>query len=119
VSLTNFRFTGKMPVPRLLHDLESSALPVAGSGAGQQRADSLNRLPVATNNPANIRLPELHPEDRRFAGRNFRQHHLIRKLDQLTDNEFEELFHGPDCNHPPRFVTPPLCRVLAQFDFVF
>jgi tRNA isopentenyl-2-thiomethyl-A-37 hydroxylase MiaE len=35
----------------------------------------------------------LHPENRDFATRNLGKHHLIRKLNQLANDEFEKFFH--------------------------
>lgn len=62
--------------------------------AGQQRPDRLDRLAVAPNDTSDIGLTQLHAEDCRFFRRNLGKHHLIRKLDELADNELEELFHG-------------------------
>lgn len=48
----------------LLYNLERGTLPVTRSRAGEQCADCLDRLAVAPNDSAHIRLPQLHPEDR-------------------------------------------------------
>ena len=66
----------------------------------------MNCLAVAANDPAHIGLTKLHPKDRRLSGWNLREHHFIGKLDELPNDEFEELFHGRECNHGLRFVTP-------------
>ena len=77
----------------LLDDFERGALSVARSGTGQQRPDRLDRLAVAPDDPADIGLAKLHPENRCFPRRDFGKHHLIGKLDELANDEFEELFH--------------------------
>ena len=74
-------------------------------GTGEQSADRIDRLSVAPDNPADITLAELDPEDRRFSGRNLREHHFIGELDQLANNELEELFHEIESIRPRRFVT--------------
>ena len=78
----------------LLDYFESRALAVTGGGAGQQGANSLNGLTVAANDAADIGLSELEFKYRHLAGGNFRQHHFIGKLHQLSYDEFEELFHA-------------------------
>src|SRR5204863_4880635 len=80
----------------LLDDLERGALAVTRGRAGQQGANGVNRLAVAADDAADVALAELDAEDRHFSRRNFREHHLVGKLDQLANDEFEELFHGPD-----------------------
>ena len=77
----------------LLDDFERGALAVARSGTGKEGADGVNGLPVAPNDSANVALAKLHLKDRHFAARNFGQHHVVWKLDQLANDEFEELFH--------------------------
>src|SRR5438477_13159364 len=72
----------------LLHDLERGALAVTRGGAGEQRADGVDRLAVAANDAADVALTQLHPEDRHFSRRNFREHHLVGKLDKLANHEF-------------------------------
>lgn len=73
--------------------------------AGQQRTDRLDRLPVATNDSAHVGLAQLDPENRRLPGWNFREHHFVRKLDELPDDELEKLFHEPECMRTSPFVT--------------
>src|SRR5664279_1504263 len=84
----------------LLHDLERGALPVTRSGTGQQCADRLNGLAVAANDTPDVRLAQLHSEDRCLSRRNFGEHHLIRKLNELANNELEKLFHGSKTIRP-------------------
>ena len=78
----------------LLDDFERGALAVTGGGTGKQRADGLDRLAVTTDYPANIGLPKLQLEHGGFPVGDLMQHHLVGKLDELTDNEFEKLFHA-------------------------
>src|SRR5436309_14125923 len=82
----------------LFDNLERSALPVARGGAVQDRADGVNRLTIAANDSADIALTQLDFEDRHFAARNFREHHVVRKLDQLANNELEKFFHDKCCS---------------------
>jgi len=52
------------------------------------------------NDTANVALTELHAENRGFSTRNLGKHHLIRKLNQLTNNEFEKLCSAWErCSH--------------------
>ena len=76
-----------------LHNLKRGALPVPRGRAGKQSANGLNGLAVAANDPADIGLPQLHPEDRGFSRRNLREHHLIGEFNQLANDELEKLFH--------------------------
>src|SRR5207302_8169370 len=55
----------------LLDDLEGGPLAVTRCGAIQHRANGMNRLPVPTDDAANIALAELHFENHHFAARNF------------------------------------------------
>src|SRR5437762_13763803 len=53
----------------------------------------MNGLAVAANNAADVALTQLHFEDRHFAARNFRQHHVVRKFHELSNDELEEFLH--------------------------
>src|ERR1043166_8730602 len=75
-------------------------------GAGEQGANRVNRLAVASDDAANVALPQLHAKNRRFPRGNLRKHHLIGKLDELANDELEELFHEVESIRPSRFVTP-------------
>src|SRR5947209_4434581 len=77
----------------LFDDLERCALAVTRCGAVQHGADRVNRLPVSTNNSADVALTQLHFEDRHFAARNFRQNHVVRKFHELSNDELEEFLH--------------------------
>ena len=78
---------------KLLHYFERCPLPVARGGTGQERANRLNGLAIAADDPANVALPQLQFENDQLSVRNFGKHHLVRKFDQLTNNELEKLFH--------------------------
>jgi hypothetical protein len=79
---------------KLFHDLEGGALAVARSRAGKKRADCVNGLAVAADNSANVALAQLHFKDRHFTTRNFREHHLVRVLDELADDKLEKFPHA-------------------------
>jgi hypothetical protein len=85
----------------LLDDLESGALTVTRRGAVQDRADGMNRLAVATDDAANVALAKLDFEHGHFAAGNFREHHVVGKFDQLTNDELEKFFHNEKLNHEP------------------
>lgn len=77
----------------LLHDLERGSLSVACRRAGQQRADCLNGLAIPANDSAHVRLTQLHSEDCCLPRRNLGKHHLIRKFNELSNDELKKLFH--------------------------
>src|SRR3954470_22367390 len=79
---------------------------MTGGGAGQQRSNRLNRLAIAPNNPADISLAELHPENRGLPRGNLREHHFIGKFDQLANDELEKFFHEPESMRTLGLVTP-------------
>src|SRR6266478_1607363 len=56
----------------------------------------MNGLAVAANDAADVALTELHFEDRHFAARNFRQHHVVRKFHELSNDELEEFLHSKE-----------------------
>jgi hypothetical protein len=78
---------------QLFHDLEGGALAVARSRAGKKRANCVNGLAVAADDSANVALAQLHSKNRHLAARNFREHHLVRVLDELADNKLEKFPH--------------------------
>ena len=78
---------------QLFHDLEGGALAVARSRAGKKRASCVNGLAVAADDSANVALAQLHFKDRHLAARNFREHHLVRELDELADDKLEKFPH--------------------------
>ena len=89
----------------LLDDFEGGALAVARGGAVQHRPDRVNRLAVAANDAADVGLAQLHFKDRHFAARNFREHHVVGKFDELTNDELEKFFHHSQIILSPRIVT--------------
>jgi hypothetical protein len=78
---------------QLFHDLEGGTLAVARSRAGKKRANCVNGLAVAADDSANVALAQLHFKDRHLAARNFREHHLVRELDELADDKLEKFPH--------------------------
>jgi hypothetical protein len=79
--------------PLLFHDLERCLLSVAASRTGEQSSNGVNSLAVATDDFSDIALPHLKLEDCHPTTGDFRKHDLVRKLDELPDDELEELFH--------------------------
>jgi hypothetical protein len=79
--------------PYLFDDFERGPLTVTRRGAVQYGANRMNGLPVATNDAANVALTQLHFEDCHLAARNFRQHHVVGKFDELSNNELEKFLH--------------------------
>ena len=75
---------------------------MARGGTGQQRANSLNGLAAPANNATDVSLSKLHLKNRGSAAWNFRQDHVVRKFDQLANDELEELSHAPQ-----RLTTNP------------
>jgi hypothetical protein len=67
---------------------------VPGRGAGQERANCLNGLPIASDDAADIGLPHGEPEDGRVPVRTFGDDDFVGKLNQLANDELEELFHA-------------------------
>ena len=77
---------------------------------GKERPDRLYGLAVAADDSAHVCLTQLHSEDRYLSRRNLGEHHLIGKLDELTDDEFEKLLHDCEAIRTLGFVIPPLKR---------
>jgi hypothetical protein len=100
------RRLAQTPCKCLLNNLECGALPVTRRRAGQQRADRLNSLSVAADDSTNVGLTQLNSEDRRLPRRNLGEHHLIRKFDELTNDELEKLLHGSQAIQTSLFVIP-------------
>ena len=68
---------------------------MARGRTGQQSANRLDGLAAATNYATDVSPPKLQLKDRGSAVWNFRQYHVVRKFDQLANDELEELFHAP------------------------
>src|SRR5437867_1849082 len=87
----------------LFHYLESSTLTVTGGRTRQQRPNRLNSLTIAADNSSNVCLAQLHSENCHLPRWNLGEHHLIRKFDQLTNDEFQKLFHNFEAIQTSRF----------------
>jgi len=79
----------------LLDDLEDRSLAMARGGTGEQCTNSLNGLAAATNDAADVSPSELQLKNGCSAARNFREDHIVRKFDQLPNDELEKLPHAP------------------------
>jgi len=66
---------------------------MARSRTGEQGPNRMNSLAVATNDAADIGLSKLQLEDGCSAARNFREHHVVGKFDQLPNNKLEKFSH--------------------------
>jgi len=94
---------------KLLDDLEDSSLAMARGGTGEQCTNSLNGLAATTNDAADVSPSELQLKNGRSAARNFREDHIVRKFDQLPNNELEKLSHAPE-----RLTTNPVCTIATE-----
>jgi len=81
--------------PYLFYNFEDGSFAVARGGTAQQRTNSVNCLSASANHTADIVSPKLDFKDRRSAAGNFRQHHIVRKFNQLANDELEKLSHAP------------------------
>jgi len=68
---------------------------MARGGTGEQCANSLNGLAAATNDAADVSPSKLQLKDGCSAAWNFREDHVVRKFDQLPNDELEKLSHAP------------------------
>jgi hypothetical protein len=68
---------------------------MARGGTGEQRPNGVNGLPVTANHAADIPLSKLQLKDGSPATWNFSEHHIVRKFNQLPDDELEEFSHVP------------------------
>jgi hypothetical protein len=80
--------------PYLLDNFQDGTLAVARGGTGQQGTNSLNSLSASPNHTADISSPKLQFEGCRPAVWNFCQHDIVRKFNQLPDDELEKLSHA-------------------------
>ena len=98
----------------LFHNLERGTLAVARRRAVQQRANGMDRLAVAPDHAADIALAQLHFEDGRSSTRNFREHHVVWKFNELPNHELKKLSHLDSKNilpfAPCHAVATALCR---------
>jgi len=81
---------------KLFHDLENSPLAVTRGRAREQRANGLDSLASSTNHTADIAAPKLQFEDSCSATWNFCQYYIVRKLNQLPDDELEKFSHASE-----------------------
>ena len=81
---------------KLFHDLENSPLAVTRGRTREQRTNSLDSLAASTNHTADIAAPKLQFEDSCSAAWNFGQYHIVRKLNQLPDDELEKFSHASE-----------------------
>ena len=101
----------------LFDDLERSALAVTRGGAVQHRANGVNGLAVAADDPADVALTQLDFEDRHLAAWNFREDHVVRKFNQLANDELEKLFHaGRKTNHEQTLMDTKFFRAVWIVD---
>jgi hypothetical protein len=75
---------------------------MACGGTGEQRTNSLNGLAAATNDATDVSPSKLQLKDGCSAAWNFREDHVVRKFDQLPNDELEKLSHVPE-----RLTTNP------------
>jgi hypothetical protein len=71
-------------------------LAVARSGAREQSANSVNSLAAATNDAADVASSKLQLKDGCSATWNFGEDHVVRKFNQLSNDELEKLSHAPE-----------------------
>jgi len=81
---------------KLFHDLEKSSLAVARGRACEQRANGMDSLASSANHTPDIAAPKLQFEDSCSAAWNFGQYHIVRKLNQLPDDELEKFSHASE-----------------------
>jgi hypothetical protein len=72
---------------------------MARGGAGEQRSNSVDGLPAAADHAANVALSKLKFENGCSAARNFREHHVVGKFDQLPKDELEKFSHDGKATH--------------------
>jgi hypothetical protein len=78
----------------LLDDLEDRPLTVTPGGTGEQSANSLNGLAGAANDATDVSSSKLQLKDGCSAAWNFREDHVVRKFNQLSNDELEKLPHA-------------------------
>jgi len=83
----------------LFYNFERGALAMARGRAGEQRPNSVDRLPAAADHAANVDLAKLKFENGCSAARNFREHHVVGKFDQLPKDELEKFSHDGKATH--------------------
>ena len=109
----SLRMDGLPIVQSLLDDIQGRLLAVTRRGAGEEGANRANRLPVTSDNPADVGLPQLQAENGHAAVRNFREHDLVREFDELADDKLEELSHAFELSDA--LARCPICA--SRFGF--
>jgi hypothetical protein len=79
---------------RLFYNVEDRPLTVARGGTGEQRPNGVNGLAVTANHAADIPSSKLQLKDGCSAIWNFSEHHIVRKFNQLPDDELKEFSHA-------------------------
>jgi hypothetical protein len=88
---------------------------MARGGTGEQCANSLNGLAAATNDAADVSSSKLQLKDGCSAARNFREDHVVRKFDQLPNDELEKLSHGRSkINHEWTRIDTNFFRLILE-----
>jgi hypothetical protein len=88
---------------------------MARSRTGEQRANSLNSLAASPNNATDVSSSKLDLKDRGSAAWNFRQNHVVRKFDQLANDELEKLSHGRSkINHEWTRIDTNFFRLILE-----
>ncbi len=77
----------------LFHNFKHRALSVTRGRTGEQRANCLNGLTGTSNHSTHVAASKLQFKDHGSAAGNFREHHVVGKLDQLAEDELEKLSH--------------------------
>lgn len=72
---------------------------MARGRAGEQRPNSVDGLTAAADHAANVALAKLKFENGYSAARNFREHHVVWKFDQLPKDELEKFSHDGKAIH--------------------
>jgi hypothetical protein len=69
---------------------------MARGGTCEQSANSLNGLAAAANDSADVSSSKLQLKDGCSTAWNFREDHVVRKFDQLSNDELKKLSHAPE-----------------------
>jgi hypothetical protein len=75
------------------HNLERGTLAVTRGRTGQQGANSVNGLTRPADHTAHVSASKLQFKCDHSVIGNFREHHVIRKFDQLANDELEKFSH--------------------------
>ena len=109
----SFRRDSLLIVQSLFNDIQRRLLSMTRRCARKQGANRANRLSVTSDNPADVGLPQLQPENGHAAVGNFREHDLVREFDELADDKLEELSHAFELSDA--LARCPICA--SRFGF--